>query len=489
MKKITKILLCSFIFLSITIQAETFQSHFERADSGQAITDQERTQATDELIGILKDTNYFDFIDSRVHGIPENDPKTSFWWASMWTGVRAFKKNGKVTYVHSNDGTDNAGIHTPPYLEGACYGYQLTKDPKLSYLARKLMRGMSAWLLSSAKSADDKSIVLSRAFYPESRNSFEDGKEIFINYDANRPGINGVPSGYVHIPNNPVFGDIWLKHKRSIDDIGHMIRSIAQVQSCREAFDDEAKKDLEQMNILYAAWAQDVEAHKYIIPFYNFAGEVYTDRFGLGDYNTFKLFGIDPDCPGKLAIHYLHSNSSGKLKCGRGISLLEKIGNRFLKNDAIEILRSHHVAAVAMAELRNQSEVANKLREGIAKRMTRDMHVLKNIKLSPLFDRQDIPTFFINANNVGVPMTSEEIRFVYQKLHDAYLGMRSPVYFSTYHLFDSSVPDGEYPFDPPNIALYHRIYGLMLGSCTSTFRNPNGRQFLDCERLKKSINY
>lgn len=485
MKKI--IILLFVMLLATSIDAKIFPSHFAREDKGQPITEQERTDATDELISILKDTNYFDFIDSRVHGIPENDPHIPFWWATMWTGVRATKLNGRVTYEHNHLGTDNAGIHTPPYLEGACYAYQLTKDPKLAHLARRLIRGMSAWILSSAKSIDDQPKILSRAFYPASVYSTDGGRDLYINYDANRPGKNFGPSGYMRILENPYFGDIWLKHKRSIDDIGHMIRAIGQIQGCRDVFDEDTKKDLDQMNDLYSTWAQDVEAHRFIIPFYNLNGEIYTDRRGLGDYNTYKILGSDPDCAGKLAIHFLHSGKSEKLKCGKGISLLEKIGGKYIKNDAIEILRSHHVAAVAMAELRSQAEVANKLRAGLVKRMERDMLVAKNAKLSPQFNRQDIPTFLIHANNAGVPMTSEEIRYVYQNLHTAYVGMRAPEHYNTYHLFDATVPDGEYPFDPPNIGLYHRIYGLMIGSCASTYRNPKGRQLLDCKRLANAF--
>ena len=35
-------------------------SHFDRADAGIPITKQEREQATDELISLLKDIKYFD---------------------------------------------------------------------------------------------------------------------------------------------------------------------------------------------------------------------------------------------------------------------------------------------------------------------------------------------------------------------------------------------------------------------------------------------
>lgn len=485
MKPINFIALLLIIFNSTTLIAN--QINFERGDKGVPISESEREQATDELISLLKDTKYFDFVDSRIHGSPESDSSKPFWWASMWTGVKASKLNGRVTYTHSNDGTDNAGIHTSPYLESACYAYLLTGEPKYAHLARRLMRGFSAWILSSSRSEVETPLILSRAFYPASFHSNEEGRDLFVNFDPSRPGIENGVSSYVHIPHNPYFGDIWIKNNRSVDDIGHMIRAIAQVESCRNVFDKEAIADLDQMEALYSRWASDVDANNFNIATYNLKAERTLKKNSLGDYNTYKIPGIDPTCIEKLAVRFLHSPDAKKLKCGKGISFLERLGSKFLKNDAIEILRSHHVAAVAMARLKSQFKVAEKLMEGLSDRMDRDYRVARNIKLSPKFDIQDIPTFFVHANNVGVPMTSDEIRFVYERLHIAYRDMRVPANYSTFHLFDETVPDGEYSFDPPNNGLYFYTLGAMIGSCTSSLRNLNVRPLFDCDRLKKAF--
>lgn len=462
-------------------------SHFDRVDAGSPITQSELDLATDELIAVLKDTKYFDFIDSRVHGAPESDITQPFWWGTMWTGVRVIKLNGQVTYLHSEKGSDNTGIQTAPFLEDANYAYQLTGEQKYAHLARRLMRGMSAWILASARSKEESPKLLFRAFYPASVFSTDKGRDIFINYDASRPGRDGIPSSYVHNPNNPYFGDIWLKNNRSVDDLGHIIRAIAHLQSSRDIFNQDAKTDLDQMITLYSTWAKDVESNRFIIPSFNRSLEVYTQRRGLGDYSGLKIGFIDPFCVGKLAVHFLYSSTDERLGCKKGYTLLEKKFSKFLQNDAIEILRSHHVAAIAMAELKSQSEIATKLREGLAERMNRDFEVTRNQKRAPQFDIQDIASFLIQAHNVGVPMTSDEIRFIYERLHMAYGSIRSPAYYNTFHLFDSSVPDGEYSFDPPHVGLYFYAIGSMIGTCTSSFRNPNSRQLLNCDRLKRAF--
>ncbi len=462
---------------------------FIRADKGQPVSNSERQAATDEFIDLIKDTNYFDFVDSRIHGMPENEISKNNSWAHWWTGVKVEKHNGQVSFTHQNNGSDNVGIQTAPYLEGACFAFLLTGDKKYSNLARQLMRGMSSWILSSSRSSQESPKILSRSFYPPSVQSSASGKNILINYDASRPGLNAETSSYVHVPNNPFFGDVWLKNNRSIDDIGHILRAISQVQACSEKFDDDAKADLRQLTLLYAEWASTVAENNFIIPTMDLNANMQIIKNGLGDYNKYSFLNSDPACIEKLAVQYTYSSDVHNLNCGNGISVIEKIGGRFLQNDAIEILRSHHVAAAAFAQLRLQSEPANRLMLGLSERMDRDFKVINNPSLSPQFDVQDIATFFVHSNNVGVPMTSDELRYLYQRLHLAHEGMRASVYNQTYHLFEASTPDGVYSYDPPHIGLYFYTLGAMIGSCTSQFVNMKDtqRSLLDCDLLKNAF--
>lgn len=462
--------------------------NYNREDKGTPIADAERRQATDNLIQIFKGTGYFDFVDSHTHGIPENDPTSSYWWGTWWSGITVTKLNGQVTYTHSEDGSDNAGIQTAPYLEGACFAYLLTGDKKYEHLARKLMRGMSSWILSSSKSEEDAPSILSRAFYPESRASTDGGRDIYINYQASRPGKNSKASGYVHIPNNPIFGDVWVKHKRSTDDIGHMLRAMVQTQSCRDAFSSDARADLDHMTSLYANWARGVDSNKFNIPTYDLNAEIISVKNAWGDYNAYKVVGLDPTCIEKLAIRYMHQPDAGNLKCGNGISVLEKMFGRLLQNDAIEILRSHHLAAAGLAQFNSSSTAAEKLLKGLEHRMNRDFHIANNPTIAAKYDIQDIASFMIHSNNVGLPLTSDEIRYLYGRIDIAHTGMLDPVNYNKLHLFDSSVPNGTYSFDPPHNGIYFYALGVMIGSCTSTFKNSNNiRPLLDCERLKNGL--
>lgn len=475
----------AFLILSVSVQAQN--AAFSRADQGPPITDLERAKATDEFIALLKDTRYFDYVDSRTHGIPENNTTGSFWYGNIWMDVRATKKNGQVLFTHGRGGSDNIGIRTAPYLEGACYAYRLTGEKRYAKLAQKLIRGFSSWILSGSRSAKDNPYILNRSFYPANFETIENGRNMAVDYGPDRPGIDNEVSKYVHVPGNPYFGDIWIKNQRSIDDIGQMIRGMSQVQVCRDLFDDEIKKDLDQMNALYAAWAKTVEDADFTIPSFNENLEIYLPKRELSNFKTYDVFGANPNCTGKMAVHLLHGQDVDGYRCKSGISAFERWFRDRLRNDPVEIIRSHHVSAITMAELRSHPNVAMELRKGLADRLNHDFDIVKNPKINPNLDIQDIPAEFVHAANVGVPLTSDEIRFVYLRLNQAYLGMRAPEHFSTYHLFDAEIPDGEYAYDAPNIGLYFYTIAPMIGSCSAKWVQKDVRPLFDCERVKKAL--
>lgn len=451
-----------------------------------AISLEERRQATEELAAIFQKAKYFDFVDSRVHGIPMDAPN-SFWNASFWTGVQVSKKNGIVIYTHQSNGSDNIGIHSAPYLEGACYAYRLTHNPRYALLARKLMRGFSAWILSGLRDNNDHTIVLNRSFYPQSFHTFEGGRKLIVNYQASRPGINSDAAEYVHRPNNPIFGDIWVKNNRSIDDIGHIARAISQVQACKDIFDDAAKSDLTQMNALYAAWAKSVESAEFIIPTLNRNGQIEIRKNGIGDYNTYNYFGSDPNCNGKLGLRFLYTSDPSGINCDTGMSGMEKLFYTKLSSDSLEILRAQHISAITLAEGNKRNEIARKLREGLNYRLQTDFNMAKNADSYKNIDIQDIAAEIAHAANIGTPIEDEQIRFLYQRLHRSYSNILAPENYNTLHLFDASVPDGEYRYDAPEQGLYFYTMALLIGSCSSAWNQPEKNSLFDCSLLKAAL--
>jgi len=158
---------------------------YTRNDIGIPLTAQELATATDELIQLLKDTRYFDFVDERMHGWPETDPNHGFWYGHYWSGISLTKSGGKVTYKHSHDGADNVGLRTSQYLEGACYGHLLWGAPLTAHLVQKMARAYSAWILAMVRSTNDTNpTLLARSFYRPNVDSTEGGRDLTIDYSA-----------------------------------------------------------------------------------------------------------------------------------------------------------------------------------------------------------------------------------------------------------------------------------------------------------------
>jgi hypothetical protein len=459
---------------------------FTRPDVGTPLTQAELDAATDELLALLADTRYFDVVDERIHGWPESDPGKGFWYGTWWSGVTIEKHNGQVTYRHNADGADNNGLRTAPYLEGACYAYLVAGKPLTGKLVRRIARGYTSWGLAMKRSASDTAeTMLARAAYPASVTSNDGGRTIFIDYSADRPGIDNGATEYVHLTANPTFGDVFIKNKRSKDDMGQIFRSIAQIQACVPRLDAAAQADLAQTKAMYASWSNAVEAAGWSIATLDKSANVYTPPLNetLAHYTLFD----NVECPGAMMMSLLGTGGPGSLGCGSGVSNTEMLTASQMKNGVRQILRTHHEAAVAMALVAGQNTVALDLLGGLAARLDGDVPAASQATPPANMNPTDIVSLVLQAANTGVPLTSREVRWVHQRLHTAYASYRAPSVASTYHVFDPATPDGTYSFDPPGDGIAFADLGVMLGSCASPWRNPAGRPLLDCSRLVAAL--
>jgi hypothetical protein len=455
---------------------------YERPDVGVALSQAELDTATDELIAILGDTRYFEVVDERVHGWPQTDPGGKYWYGTWWSGVTVTKAGGKVTYLHSADGADNNGLRTAPLLEGACYAYLLWNQGAHAHLMRRIVRGYSSWALAMVRHAGDSApTMLTRASYPVPVQSLEGGRDLFIDYGLNRPGVDNGACQYVHLPDNPTWGDIWAKNKRSKDDIGHMVRSIGQIAACepRVAGDDLA--DLLAMREIYASWSRTVEDAAWSIATWDKNLEYWIPPIQetLAHYTTLG----NVECPAVLSLRLLGRDNPGSLSCGSGISDTEKLTSSQLNGSAKQILRTSHEAAVNMALFKSANDVALALLQGLSERVESDLTALLGSNPPANVNNKDVASLLLHASNAGVPLTSKEVRFLHQRIHDAYLTYRAPSAASTYRVFDPATPDGTYPYEPGGDGLAYVDLGAVLGTCASHYRNPAGRPVFNCDKL------
>jgi hypothetical protein len=448
-----------------------------RDPEGDPIDPAVRTEVTQRYLDLLDEVRYFDFVAERVHGWPQSDPEGRYWYGTWWSGVTVVKEGGEITYRHGDSGADNNGLRTGPLLEGACYAHALWQRPEDQLLVRRMIRGMSAWIMAMAREADDPDApLLCRAFYPESIMSEDDERSIFIDYSLNHPGVDADPSAYVHVPENPHWGDVWIKNKRSKDDIGHMLRAISQLGACAPTFDADTYADFVAMRELYGAWARKVEDDSWRIGTLDQDGELWYPR------DLLAYFLPEPECVSVLALRLSGRWDPGDIDCGNGIGPLDHIiinGNDHNGN----ILRSFHEAAANHAVLSGNAEVGAMLVDGLVGRIEEGLDGLEGVGEPVMWlGAQDLVDMMAHGAAIGVPLTPREVAWLHARIDEAYAGYAgNPDLESMLHVFDAATPDGEYGYEPYGPAISFVGLGSLLATCASPCRNETSEPVLDCD--------
>jgi hypothetical protein len=448
-----------------------------REPAGDPIDPAVRTEVTQRYLDLLDEIRYFDFVAERVHGWPQSDPEDRYWYGTWWSGVTVVKEAGAITYRHEDHGADNNGLRTGPLLEGVCNAYALWQRPQDQLLLRRMIRGMTAWIMAMEREADDPDgPLLCRAFYPESIMAEDDGLSFFVDYDLNRPGIDADPSEYVHVPENPHWGDVWIKNKRSKDDIGHMLRAIAQLGTCAPSFDDDTMADYVAMRELYAAWARKVDDDGWRIATLDKRGEVWFPD------DLLAYFLPEPECLSVLALRLSGSYAPGDIDCGNGIGPLDEIIINSNDHNG-NILRSFHEAAANHAILSGNDEVAAMLLDGMTVRIDEALDGFEGVGEPVMWlGPQDLVDMLAHGAAIGLPLTAREAAWLHARIDEAYTGYAgNPDLQPMLNVFDAATPDGEYGFEPYGPAISFVGLGSLLGTCTSPCRNEASEPVLDCD--------
>ncbi|HSO35851.1 MAG TPA: hypothetical protein VLT33_25150 [Labilithrix sp.] len=453
---------------------------YARPPAGAPVSAAELTAITDTFIDLLTKTRYFDVLDERVHGWPRSDPQKRYWYGTWWSGVGLTKALGKVTFAHVDVGADNNGIGTSLVLEGVCLAHRQWPSPKLERLTRRLIRGFNSWILAMQRSAADPAgTLLARVAYPAPIASTDDGRTAFIDYAPDRPGIDSYTQ-YVHLATNPSWGDIWIKNKRSKDDIGHMLRAIATLQDCAGGLGADTQADLAEMRAGYVKWAQRVEAEAWSIATLDKNGNLWTPP--LTETMSHFITAGNAECDAVTALRLFGKGNPGSFDCGSGIHPLEAIA---LTNDSNgEIVRSFHEAAVRHALAARQDAMAKTLLAGLTTRIEDGMTRAEAGSWPAHLDAEKLVKLIVLSANTGVPLTSREVRWVHSQLrlaHASYVTNTPP---AVYRVFDPATPDGGYVFTPEGEGIDFRFLAALAGTCVAGYRNPTTMPLLDCSRLK-----
>jgi hypothetical protein len=458
---------------------------YTRPPAGDPVSDEELSEVTALYLDLLEKTRYFAATAERVHGWPRSDPEGRYWYGTWWNGVTVTKTDGEVTYLHKESGSDNNGLRTGPILAAACYAHALWGDQE--DLVRELLRGFNSWSMAWDRPGYETDGLLSRAAYPTSVTDTDHGGTIHIDYSLNRPGVEldeeDPPTYYIHNPESPHWGDLWVKNTRSKDDIGHMLQALAVLPACTAAPSAALAEDLALAAARYRAWCRKVEDDGYAIATLD---ADWTEYFPPNDLAVYDDTAADLECKGRLAIRLFGRDDPGDLDCGNGISILDEEWG--LKNDFHQINRSHQEAAAAIAFLRGQPEIGDRMLDGLAWRLDRIMDAREADPegYGGPHD-QDLVELMVYSAAAGLPLTSREVRFVHDRIREAHASYTAEALLPGYDVLDPSTPDGTYPYNPGGAGFFWRDLGVPLGTCASPWANPASMPVFDCAQVKAAF--
>lgn len=449
---------------------------YTRPDVGAPVSAAERAAITDQYLALMARIGWLDFMEERVHGWPESEGR--YFYATWWSGAGVRKSGGAISYVHVAEGAENNGLRTPQIMEGVCYAYRLYGNAQDQHLVRRLVRGLSSWSMAMDRTAGETERgLLMRAAYPPS--VIDTARGISIVYDAARPGPDSGSSQYVHLPASPHWGDLWIKSIRSKDDMGHIMRGLGALDACDGTFTEPgAQDDLVDARRRYQEWARRVVRDRYQIATYSPTLEVVVPPGSLATY--FVRAGIE--CGAGYAIPLMATGSTGGYTCDNaGLGPVPDPSSG-LSNSNLQILRSHHEGAVALALAQGQGPVAESLVPGLAARIEGILDAYETGTIPDNAHPSDVFQLIVESALLGVPLTSREVRWLHGQIAEAQAG-----YDTTrpeWNLRAASTTDGDYLLDPSGPGIDVKDLGLLLGLCVAPYLNPASREVLDCDRIR-----
>lgn len=465
--------------------ASTLPFVYTRADVGTPLSPTELTAFTDRYVELLHTTRWMQAVTDRLVGWPAADPAHGYWYGTWWSGVGIELSGGNVTFRHVDVGGDNNGLRTPQVMEGACYAYLLTGAAAPAVVLETTMRGYSQWIMGMERTAGDTPVMMTRAIYPPNITWTVNGHTITLDHSASRPGVDNGATEYVHIAANPHWGDIWVKNKRSKDDLGHMFRGLGQISECAGRLGGGAAQSFVELKQHYQAWSMQVVNDGYRI--------ATLDKTGAVTYPTDTLAWFTnvggAECAGMLMVSLVGQGNAGTLNCGSGISTAEALiyfSATYLKPGNKQMLRTYHEAAANHAILAGQTALAETLVKGLGERLDRDFNYMEQNggSLPPNVPEDHLVSLVMHAANVGVPLTSREVRWLQERFDRARTAYLLPANLPQYTMF--SLPDGAYVYEPSGDGVNFTELALPLGSCASPLRNPAGKPLLDCARVQST---
>ncbi len=462
---------------------------FTREDVGEPLTPEEVTAFTQKITAFWDEVSYFHWILWHSHGMDESNPYGMPDYKLYWQDTQAIKSGDLVTFEHRG-GADNIMIRTPKVINNAISGYLMSGDPTMGRVVEKFAKGMVALFQGMLwDDHDPESFLMARGIFTQDHSYTEDGRDAFVEYDPVKHESYSWNAHTIPNPDNPYWGDIWVRNMRSKDDVPHLFRAVPLLMRVAEEGADEAVREAAARAVEHMqGFARDIVDSGYYIRTKDMYGNAYVPLADTGmvadlaSFVTYETIVPDAECTAKVASALIGYGDPMEVDCGDGIGELYELIATLSHYFNYAIIRYFHVSAITNALMVGENDMALALLEGLADRV------------GSLFDgtspyiyhcdwESDVASYSLAAATAGLPLTSQEARHIMEQYS---LAVDHYETWSNWDLWDPAVPDGEVPYKPSRNGELGTVVRpteltYLIEYCYSPFRNEAGAQLVDCD--------
>lgn len=476
-----------------------------RKDDGAFPEPIEINEFTDAYASFLKRTDFIGWIDRHAQGLATDNPWGMPDYKIWWTHAFMVRDADLVTLSFRTP-PDNTTQSVGRVLGATAGLYMQSGDKTSRALSLGLIRGLSATFDGMVWGDEDPVIdtIMARTIFNRSHETtLEGGRRLLVDYESVRFEEVELRHDTIHNPDNPTWGDIYIRNKRSKDDFPFIYRNMAMlVELAHRTGDPEVRRDVVRLVGQMRAMAADIVEHDYCIRTKDFEGKPYIPLMqdktveDFATYRAYESFVPLGECTGKLSTAYLASGEALENNCENEDTAF--YGDGYLYEElaiaahfcATDLIWNYHVAALAMALLFDDMETARKLLDGLAARIDG----LWTDKRAPDYTEwwPEVAQLLVLSAAYGLPLTGGEARLIQS------LWLESTSFYEDsvcWDPWDSSIPEGTVcevmprryaqTGDGEASRAHIRIEEMLspFEYCASPYRSTSGAMFINCDKL------
>ncbi|MDP8224996.1 MAG: hypothetical protein P9L99_16675 [Candidatus Lernaella stagnicola] len=478
---------------------------FVREDDSEPISPAELQAFSEQMRDFYADREYIDWLLRMSHGIDASTGMSDYrlWWGE----VLGIKNGDTVSIVHEyseEHGGHNILKGNSLVLTSAVAGYLSTGDATLGELTRQFCKGVSSTMLGMVYDENDpiKHLMARNVVTANHTYTTHDGRRKAVDYSNWTFPYDRWNCSRFSYEHNPYWGEVWVTNTRSKDGLGYLYRAALSANHAATHGADPAVREAcgETWNLL-TLLAADIVDHDYIIRSKHNDGTAYRpgvdpepEEADIGDIASLVKWDIlfpDAECNATQATAFLGYGERLDNNCDPfGGHRIYELGAILNNPPNGHIMRSFHIANVALALHNSDNRAAFQALESLEQRFTRDTNLNLAFVDTPEDSWQrDIAVSLLQSTTVGYYLTNDEVRVIH---HYARRAMEEYGAWENWDPWASSVPEGvEIEVMPPTGKtlpdeskvswLQPYVLGLFMDYCWGMYRNPDSPPVIDCD--------